>query len=160
MDSASTPLIVLVTNVDVLSKKIIINVRRSGDSGEGLSVKLHFATPQHKLDELEARAKEYALNLPAQIVGVSMNISEQDTQSEMILCNFWLNHKGNWQDNGRRVRNRSAFYRFLIQTIVDLKIDYRAPKERYLLPGQSPTDIEATGIPYQESNSRSQTPMG
>ncbi|KAH8550900.1 Mechanosensitive ion channel-domain-containing protein [Umbelopsis sp. PMI_123] len=121
----------------VLMTKFIHNIRRSGNMGESIYIDVHFNTPTEKLLELSNRLQDFlAANSRDFQPGFNIKINEIVQLNSLNLL-LYLEHKGNWQDGGKRLERRTRFMYALKDALQDLNI-------RYSLPTQNITTSEAT----------------
>jgi hypothetical protein len=100
---------------------VIVNIRRSGDMTDYVEVKIDLYTPEEKLKELQHRMLAYVKEHGRTYKPiVSMNISEMRTL--FMVVSFSLELKGNWQDGGKRLGNRTNFMLTLKRHLIDLEI--------------------------------------
>jgi small-conductance mechanosensitive channel len=105
----------------VLMQKVIVNIRRSGDMTDYVEVKIDLYTPEEKLRELQQRMVGYVKeHCRTYRPVVSMNITEMRTM--FMVVSFSLELKGNWQDGGKRLGNRTNFMLTLKKHMIDLDI--------------------------------------
>ncbi len=63
-------------------------------------------TPQSKLLELRARMRDYLIKESKDFLpDLEIQIQEMDAKLKISMC---IEHKGNWQDSGRRWARRTA----------------------------------------------------
>ncbi|KAJ3253803.1 hypothetical protein HK103_005290 [Boothiomyces macroporosus] len=93
----------------VLNGKTIINVRRSTDMSDYITIKVDFNTPESKLKELQAKMIEFTTAQSRNFRPTcSMDFMDMSS-SGMITLRFSVDFKGNWQDGARRWGRRTAF---------------------------------------------------
>jgi hypothetical protein len=109
-------------------QKPITNVRRSGDMTDYVSIKVNLYTPEQKLKELHTRMVGYVKDHSRYFKPVSsMQITEM--QTTYITVRFSLEFKGNAQDYGKRLSNRTDFMLHLKKQVTDLEIKIENDQE-------------------------------
>ncbi|KAF9425589.1 hypothetical protein BGZ94_007395 [Podila epigama] len=117
---------------NILSQKPIHNVRRSPNMSERIVVHVDVYTPQAKILELRSRMREFLAKEPKEF-GPDMEIQIQEIDIKLKIS-MVIEHKGNWQDTGRRWARRTKFHYALRDAIDDLGIKYYGlPKRIELL---------------------------
>lgn len=87
--------------------KLIVNVRRSGNMGESIVINIDFRTPTEQLHLLHKRLSEWVASQSRDFApGFDMRVTDIIDVNQLILT-FWLPHKGNWQDLGKRFQRRT-----------------------------------------------------
>lgn len=113
----------------VLMTKFINNIRRSGNMGESIYIDVHFNTPTEKLHELATRLQEFlAVNSRDFQPGFNIKINEIVQLNTLNLL-LYIEHKGNWQDGGKRWERRTRFMYALKDALQDLDIKYSLPTQ-------------------------------
>ncbi|KAJ3310619.1 hypothetical protein HDV04_004862 [Boothiomyces sp. JEL0838] len=93
----------------VLNGKTIINVRRSTDMSDYITIKVDFNTPESKLKELQAKMIQFTTAQSRNFRPTcSMDLMDMSSTG-MITLRFSVDFKGNWQDGARRWGRRTAF---------------------------------------------------
>lgn len=91
--------------------KLIVNVRRSGDMGEVITVSIDFRTPTERLHLLRERLTEWVNNQSRDFsTGFDVRVSDIVDMNKLVLS-MWLPHKGNWQDLGKRFQRKTKVRR-------------------------------------------------
>ncbi|RUP47739.1 hypothetical protein BC936DRAFT_145383 [Jimgerdemannia flammicorona] len=146
----------------ILVNKFIYNIRRSPNMGEVIltlyhslpiasqpySAEIHvaFLTPTENIMELRSRLREWLQTESREFVpNLDINVLQIDDTNKITL-NMFIEHKGNWQEGGKRWTRRTKFMFALKDIITDLGICYYPPiqKVQYLgdgdvLPGNQGT---------------------
>ncbi|KAF9434471.1 hypothetical protein BGZ76_007960 [Entomortierella beljakovae] len=113
---------------NVLSQKPIHNVRRSPNMTDKIVLNIDCYTPQFKILELRARMRDYLIKESKEFLpDLEIQIQEMDVKLKISMC---IEHKGNWQDSGRRWARRTAFNYALKEAVEDLGIKYYALPQR------------------------------
>ncbi|KAJ3320473.1 hypothetical protein HDV06_005296 [Boothiomyces sp. JEL0866] len=119
----------------VLSAKTIINVRRSTDMSDYITVKVDFNTPESKLKELQTKMIEFTTAQSRNYRPTcSMDLMDMSS-TNMITLRFSVDFKGNWQDGARRWGRRTAF-------LFELKRQFETLGIRFEMPVQPVRIIE------------------
>ncbi|KAF9365520.1 hypothetical protein BGX34_009663 [Mortierella sp. NVP85] len=112
----------------VISQKPIHNVRRSPNMTDKIVLHIDCYTPQAKIFELRARMRDYIMKESKEFLpGLEIQIQEMDARLKISMC---IEHKGNWQDSGRRWARRTAFNYALKEAVEDIGIKYYAVPQR------------------------------
>ncbi|KAI9239519.1 MAG: Mechanosensitive ion channel-domain-containing protein [Podila humilis] len=91
---------------NLLSTKPIHNVRRSPNMTDKIVLNVDCYTPQSKILELRARMRDYLIKESKEFLpDLEIQIQEMDAKLKISMC---IEHKGNWQDSGRRWARRTA----------------------------------------------------
>ncbi|KAI9227806.1 MAG: hypothetical protein DHS80DRAFT_16543 [Piptocephalis tieghemiana] len=123
----------------VLSQKLIRNIRRSNNMCEVIEIQLDFSTPSWKIEELLTRMNHFLETEMSRdfVPTTSLNISDLENTNR-IKASFWIEHKSNWQDGGRRWERRNKFVLKAKQVITDLGIQYSLPMQPIDIHGWDP----------------------
>ncbi|KAF9351240.1 hypothetical protein BGX26_010720 [Mortierella sp. AD094] len=112
----------------IISQKPIHNVRRSPNMTDKIVLNIDCYTPQSKILELRARMRDYLIKESKEFLpDLEIQIQEMDVKLKISMC---IEHKGNWQDSGRRWARRTAFNYALKEAIEDIGIQYYALPQR------------------------------
>ncbi|ORZ16670.1 Mechanosensitive ion channel-domain-containing protein [Lobosporangium transversale] len=91
---------------NIISQKPIHNVRRSPNMTDKIVLNIDCYTPQSKILELRARMRDYLIRESKDFLpDLEIQIQEMDAKLKISMC---IEHKGNWQDSGRRWARRTA----------------------------------------------------
>ncbi|KAF9941281.1 hypothetical protein BGZ65_004307 [Modicella reniformis] len=113
---------------NIISQKPIHNVRRSPNMTDKILLSIDCYTPQVKILELRARMRDYLIKESKEFLpDLEIQIQEMDTKLKISMC---IEHKGNWQDSGRRWARRTAFNYALKEAVEDIGIKYYALAQR------------------------------
>ncbi|KAF9905817.1 hypothetical protein EC991_001293 [Linnemannia zychae] len=113
---------------NVLSQKPIHNVRRSPNMSEKIVLNVDCYTPQNKILELRARMRDFlAKETKDFLPDMEIQIQEMDVKLKISMV---IEHKGNWQDSGRRWARRTKFNFALKEAVEDIGIKYYALPQR------------------------------
>ncbi|KAF9544612.1 hypothetical protein EC957_011827 [Mortierella hygrophila] len=113
---------------NVLSQKPIHNVRRSPNMSEKIVLNVDCYTPQNKILELRARMRDYLAKESKEFLpDMEIQIQEMDVKLKISMV---IEHKGNWQDSGRRWARRTKFNFALKEAVEDIGIKYFALPQR------------------------------
>ncbi|KAI1300851.1 hypothetical protein EDD11_005941 [Mortierella claussenii] len=113
---------------NIISQKPIHNVRRSPNMTDKIVLNIDCYTPQAKIFELRARMRDYLIKESKEFLpDLEIQIQEMDVKLKISMC---IEHKGNWQDSGRRWARRTAFNYALKEAVEDIGIKYYALPER------------------------------
>ncbi|KAF9920072.1 hypothetical protein FBU30_010138 [Linnemannia zychae] len=113
---------------NLISSKPIHNVRRSPNMTDKIVLNIDCYTPQSKIFELRARMRDYLIRESKEFLpDLEIQIQEMDAKLKISMC---IEHKGNWQDSGRRWARRTAFNYALKEAVEDLGIQYYALPQR------------------------------
>lgn len=124
---------------NILSTKLIQNIRRSGNQSEGIDFHVSFSTTDEQLDNLSNRIQEFVGLNSRDFMSANMFILSMDT-TKHIAGQFWLDYKGNWQNNSRRLQNRNRFYRYLRNVMNELHIQCELPALQVRVGSAMPTE--------------------
>ncbi|OAQ32881.1 hypothetical protein K457DRAFT_90455 [Linnemannia elongata AG-77] len=113
---------------NVLSQKPIHNVRRSPNMSEKIVLNVDCYTPQSKILELRARMRDFLAKESKEFLpDMEIQIQEMDVKLKISMV---IEHKGNWQDSGRRWARRTKFNFALKEAVEDIGIKYYALPQR------------------------------
>ncbi|CEG71088.1 hypothetical protein RMATCC62417_06876 [Rhizopus microsporus] len=114
----------------VLSTQYIINVRRSGRTGETNELQIHFNTPTWKIRKLISHMQEWCNQFPKHYSpnSASCNILSFQNQN-LISLSFYFEHAQNWQDPGGRWLRHNNFMFELKEECERLGIEYTLPTQ-------------------------------
>ncbi|KAF8941846.1 hypothetical protein BGZ47_007124 [Haplosporangium gracile] len=113
---------------NVLSQKPIHNVRRSPNMSEKIVLNVDCYTPQNKILELRARMRDFLVRESKEFLpDMEIQIQEMDVKLKISMV---IEHKGNWQDSGRRWARRTKFNFALKDAVEDIGIKYYALPQR------------------------------
>ncbi|KAG0198464.1 hypothetical protein BGX28_008073 [Mortierella sp. GBA30] len=113
---------------NVISQKPIHNVRRSPNMTDKIVLNIDCYTPQAKIFELRARMRDYLIKESKDFQpDLEIQIQEMDVKLKISMC---IEHRGNWQDSGRRWARRTAFNYALKEAVEDIGIRYYALPQR------------------------------
>lgn len=113
---------------NLISSKPIHNVRRSPNMTDKIVLNIDCYTPQSKIFELRARMRDYLIRESKDFLpDLEIQIQEMDAKLKISMC---IEHKGNWQDSGRRWARRTAFNYALKEAVEEIGIQYYALPQR------------------------------
>ncbi|KAG0085023.1 hypothetical protein BGZ92_009352 [Podila epicladia] len=113
---------------NVLSQKPIHNVRRSPNMSEKITLNVDCYTPQAKIFELRARMRDFLARESKEFLpDMEIQIQEMDAKLKISMV---IEHKGNWQDSGRRWSRRTKFNFALKEAVEEIGIKYYALPQR------------------------------
>ncbi|KAF9415430.1 hypothetical protein BGZ94_000089 [Podila epigama] len=113
---------------NVLSQKPIHNVRRSPNMSEKIVLNVDCYTPQAKIFELRARMRDFLARESKEFLpDMEIQIQEMDVKLKISMV---IEHKGNWQDTGRRWARRTKFNFALKEAVEEIGIKYYALPQR------------------------------
>ncbi|KAF9538316.1 hypothetical protein EC957_006936 [Mortierella hygrophila] len=113
---------------NLISQKPIHNVRRSPNMTDKIVLNIDCYTPQSKIFELRARMRDYLIRESKDFLpDLEIQIQEMDAKLKISMC---IEHKGNWQDSGRRWARRTAFNYALKEAVEEIGIQYYALPQR------------------------------
>ncbi|KAG0286981.1 hypothetical protein BGZ97_007248 [Linnemannia gamsii] len=119
---------------NLISSKPIHNVRRSPNMTDKIVLNIDCYTPQSKIFELRARMRDYLIRESKDFLpDLEIQIQEMDAKLKISMC---IEHKGNWQDSGRRWARRTAFNYALKEAVEEIGIQYYALPQRVELHGR------------------------
>ncbi|KAF9976897.1 hypothetical protein BGZ73_007514 [Actinomortierella ambigua] len=114
---------------NLLSTKPIHNVRRSPNMSEKIVLNIDIYTPAKKIIELRARMRDFLSRETKEFLpDMEIQIQELDLRLKISMV---IEHKGNWQDSGRRWNRRTKFHFALKEAMEDLDIKYYALPSRH-----------------------------
>ncbi|EHS63598.1 uncharacterized protein PGTG_20692 [Puccinia graminis f. sp. tritici CRL 75-36-700-3] len=144
--------VVVAPNSLLISKKHILNIRRSGPMWETTEVMVGFDTPLEVLHEFRARLRQYVMDNPREWKGgLDVNIEFINNQN-LIQLIIAMEHKSNWQDWGARWDRRTLLMKEMKRIMDSLNITYKLPTQPISLLPQKPG-------PRQRSSRREDTPV-
>ncbi|KAF9203733.1 hypothetical protein BGZ49_006114 [Haplosporangium sp. Z 27] len=112
----------------LISQRPIYNVRRSPNMTDKIVLNVDCYTTQAQIFELRARMRDYLLKESKEFQpGLEIQIQQMDVKLTISMC---IEHKGNWQDSGRRWARRTAFNYALKEAVEDIGIQYYALPQR------------------------------
>ncbi|KAF9934835.1 hypothetical protein FBU30_010808 [Linnemannia zychae] len=124
---------------NVLSQKPIHNVRRSPNMCEKIVLNVDCYTPQSKILELRARMRDFLAKESKEFLpDMEIQIQEMDVKLKISMV---IEHKGNWQDSGRRWDRRTKFNFALKEAVEDIGIKYYALPQRVELMNRDLNDL-------------------
>ncbi|KAF9183328.1 hypothetical protein BGZ51_004088 [Haplosporangium sp. Z 767] len=133
---------------NVLSQKPIHNVRRSPNMSEKIVLNVDCYTPQSKILELRARMRDYLAKESKEFLpDMEIQIQEMDVKLKISMV---IEHKGNWQDSGRRWSRRTKFNFALKEAVEEIGIKYFALPQRLELV--HPDSLDST-VPEKRHDS-------
>ena len=142
----------------VLMTKLITNVRRSGNTGETVTINIDFRTTGDQFWELHDRLSTWVASQSRDFgPGFDVRVADIIDVNQMII-NIWLPHKGNWQELGKRFKRKTRFMLALKEILIDLEIKYELPAQRItqtLHHDEQP--LFSKNIPPQSFNLKEQT---
>ncbi|KAG0052691.1 hypothetical protein BGZ83_002210 [Gryganskiella cystojenkinii] len=113
---------------NLISTKPIHNVRRSPNMTDKIVLNVDCYTTQAQIFELRARMRDYLIKESKEFLpDLEIQIQEMDIKLKISMC---IEHKGNWQDSGRRWARRTAFNYALKEAVEDIGIKYYALPQR------------------------------
>ncbi|KAH9465217.1 hypothetical protein Pst134EA_013111 [Puccinia striiformis f. sp. tritici] len=105
---------VVAPNSQLIGKKHIVNIRRSGPMSDKTSVMVGFDTPLEVLHEFRARLRQYVAKHDREWTGVAnVNIDYMSNQN-LIQLKVLMQHKSNFQDMNARWARRTLFMKVSI----------------------------------------------
>ncbi|KAG0033893.1 hypothetical protein BGZ81_006914 [Podila clonocystis] len=135
---------------NLLSTKPIHNVRRSPNMTDKIVLNVDCYTPQSKILELRARMRDYLIKESKEFLpDLEIQIQEMDAKLKISMC---IEHKGNWQDSGRRWARRTAFNWALKDAVEDIGIKYYALPQRLELYKRDSQDIDTLMAPHDRDD--------
>ncbi|KAF9392639.1 hypothetical protein CPB97_011619 [Podila verticillata] len=138
---------------NVLSQKPINNVRRSPNMSEKIVLNVDCYTPPSKIYELRARMRDFLARESKEFLpDMEIQIQEMDIKLKISMV---IEHKGNWQDSGRRWARRTKFNFALKEAVEEIGIKYYALPQRLELVNR-----EAFGGDGDEDRDRDQDTLG
>lgn len=138
---------------NIISQKPIHNVRRSPNMTDKIVLHIDCYTPQVKIFELRARMRDYLMKESKEFQpGLEIQIQEMDARLKISMC---IEHKGNWQDSGRRWARRTAFNYALKEAVEDIGIRYYAVPQRVEVYNRENQEIDQYHIRGQEQDTLS-----
>ncbi|KAI7905740.1 uncharacterized protein BX663DRAFT_500745 [Cokeromyces recurvatus] len=113
-----------------LSTQYIINIRRSGRTGETIDLQVSFSTPSWKIKQLTEHMVQWCNQYPKLYTtnATSTNIVSYPNENTISLS-FYFEHIQNWQDSGGRWLRHNNFMYELKEECERLEINYTAPSE-------------------------------
>ncbi|GJJ76267.1 hypothetical protein EMPS_08626 [Entomortierella parvispora] len=113
---------------NLISTRPIHNVRRSPNMTDKIVLNVDCYTTQAQIFELRARMRDYLVKESKEFLpDLEIQIQEMDIKLKISMC---IEHKGNWQDSGRRWARRTAFNYALKEAVEDIGIKYYALPQR------------------------------
>ncbi|KAI9468925.1 MAG: Mechanosensitive ion channel-domain-containing protein [Benjaminiella poitrasii] len=122
----------------VLSTQYIINVRRSGRTGETIELQVSFATPSWKIKQITEHMKQWCNQFPKLYTpnSASTNVVSYQNQNSISLS-FYFEHTQNWQDAGGRWLRHNNFMYELKEECERLEISYTLPPQPFVEGGKA-----------------------
>ncbi|KAI9312179.1 Mechanosensitive ion channel-domain-containing protein, partial [Dichotomocladium elegans] len=114
----------------VLATQYIINIRRTGPTGETTEINVSYDTPNWKIYRLRDHMIEWANQYPAlySTNSVSANFLVVENQNRLTIS-FYFEHTKNWQDPGGRWLRHNNFVMELKEETERLGITYAMPMQ-------------------------------
>ncbi|KAI9294700.1 hypothetical protein K502DRAFT_330497 [Neoconidiobolus thromboides FSU 785] len=110
---------------NILMTKIIYNIRRSPTQAEQIDFQISFDTPKEKILKLKERINQYLVDEePREFFDDPLVALSEIVDSNKLNMFIWLEHKGNWQDGGRRWARKTRFMLALKEICQDLGLTY------------------------------------
>lgn len=112
----------------VLATKPIFNIRRSPHQSDSVTIQVAIQTSVQTLKDLESKMLAFVIeNSRDYHPRVDMTVDElslpTDTETQgKLRVRFSINHKGNWQEGGKRAVRRNNFILALKEAILEFKI--------------------------------------
>ncbi|KAI8987979.1 hypothetical protein BDF20DRAFT_832865 [Mycotypha africana] len=138
----------------VLSTQYIINVRRSGRTGETIELQIGFSTPSWKIRKIIDHMTEWCNQFPKHYTpnSASCNVVSFKNQN-LINMSFYFEHTQNWQDAGGRWLRHNNFMMELKEECERLEISYVLPPQPYVEEGNPANDAPADSYNQGEKSS-------
>ncbi|GJJ74665.1 hypothetical protein EMPS_07023 [Entomortierella parvispora] len=134
---------------NVLSQKPIHNVRRSPNMSEKIVLNVDCYTPQSKILELRARMRDFLVRESKEFLpDMEIQIQEMDVKLKISMV---IEHKGNWQDSGRRWARRTKFNFALKDAVEEIGIKYYALPQRVEVLQRDLLDLDSPDMADQET---------
>ncbi|KAG0323260.1 hypothetical protein BGZ99_002879 [Dissophora globulifera] len=125
---------------NILSQKPIHNVRRSPNMSEKIVLNIDCYTPQSMILELRARMRDFLSKESKEFLpDIEIQIQEMDVKLKISMV---IEHKGNWQDSGRRWARRTKFNFALKEAVEDIGIKYYALPQRLEVVKRDASDFD------------------
>ncbi|KAI1312295.1 hypothetical protein EDD11_002985 [Mortierella claussenii] len=125
---------------NILSQKPIHNVRRSPNMSEKIVLNIDCYTPQAKILELRARMRDFLARESKEFLpDMEIQIQEMDIKLKISMV---IEHKGNWQDSGRRWARRTKFNYALKEAVEEIGIKYYALPQRVEVSNRNLIDLD------------------
>ncbi|CAO3643705.1 unnamed protein product [Mucor hiemalis] len=116
----------------VLTTQYIINVRRSGRTGQTVDLQISFSTPSWKIRKITDHMVEWCNRFPKLYTTNSASTNVVSFQNQnMINLSFYFEHTQNWQDAGGRWLRHNNFMMELKEECERLQISYSLPAQPY-----------------------------
>ncbi|KAF9171113.1 hypothetical protein BGX21_000852 [Mortierella sp. AD011] len=126
---------------NVISQKPIHNVRRSPNMSEKIVLNIDCYTPQAKILELRARMRDFLVKESKEFLpDLEIQIQEMDVKLKISMV---IEHKGNWQDSGRRWARRTKFNFALKEAVEEIGIKYYALPQRLEISSRDLSDFDS-----------------
>ena len=114
----------------LLAQKPILNLRRSPDQFDLLSIQISAQTRTSTLRQMEARVADYLLRRSAHYHR-KFEVEYKDVEnSNRMVIRVWIQHRSNFQNMRRYRERRGKFLLFLKKVCEELHIDYELPTQR------------------------------
>jgi hypothetical protein len=114
-----------------MAKKTILNARRSTNMTDYITVKLDIYTPDETIYEIQTRLNNFAFERSRDYIPeCALDILDMGTDNMMMTFRFSIPFKGNWQDGGKRWKNRTDYLFELKRIMMDLGIKFRLPTQQ------------------------------
>ncbi|KAG0218515.1 hypothetical protein BGX33_006993 [Mortierella sp. NVP41] len=138
---------------NVLSQKPIHNVRRSPNMSEKIVLNVDCYTSQSKIFELRARMRDFLAKESKEFLpDMEIQIQEMDVKLKISMV---IEHKGNWQDSGRRWARRTKFNFALKDAVEDIGIKYYALPQRLEVVGRDLLESRSEHADHDTAGSNS-----
>ncbi|WWD17790.1 hypothetical protein CI109_102232 [Kwoniella shandongensis] len=147
---------------NVLTTKVIENIRRSGPIAETFSFEVDFETTFESLQALRARMLKFCKDNSRDFLPVfDVVVDDIPAQGKMVL-KADIKYKSNWQQGALKVQRRNKWICALKMTLADLKIwgpggagnpapDPAEPTQYTLVPWDEVKSQAAPAVPKSES---------
>ncbi|KAI8075448.1 Mechanosensitive ion channel-domain-containing protein [Gilbertella persicaria] len=133
----------------VLTSQYIINVRRSGRTGETVELQISFSTPSWKIRKITEHMQKWCNEYPKLYTpnSASTNVTGFQNQNKITLS-FYFEHTQNWQDPGGRWLRHNNFMWELKEECERLEINYTLPPQPFVAeskPNDAPPEAYNMG---------------
>ncbi|KAH9454007.1 hypothetical protein Pst134EA_013111 [Puccinia striiformis f. sp. tritici] len=154
---------VVAPNSQLIGKKHIVNIRRSGPMSDKTSVMVGFDTPLEVLHEFRARLRQYVAKHDREWTGVAnVNIDYMSNQN-LIQLKVLMQHKSNFQDMNARWARRTLFMKEMKRVMDSLGMSYKLPIQPISLLVRRPDSklliSSSAGLPSPASTRRVAVPI-
>lgn len=108
-----------------LLTKFIHNVRRSGNQAEMIDIVIAYQSPQVNIDQLQEHMFNYVLKNSRDFIPKLEITIKSIVDKDWVMYSMRLEHKGNWDDEKKKLHRKTKFMTELKSAILVHNISLR-----------------------------------